>query len=212
MSPRAAWQFESLGFEHVYDHATGEAETGWRADSRATGPPQQTRADDLLRSDVPTCGIEERVGSVRERVDRSGYDFCPVVNDTNVLFGRLRRVALEGDPEARAGEVMEAGPSTVRPSRSLRDLLSSGRTLSSSSRLLTGVCSECSNAQRQNVCTSETKRERRGDHAGCRCNPTRGAAAGGASALTSRALERTHLPEVEELTAEWRPAHAELPG
>lgn len=128
MSPRAAWRFESLGFERVYDYAAGKADwlaSGLPRDGTAAATP---RAGDLLRSDVPTCGIEERVGSVRERVDRSGYDFCLVVNEHNVLLGRLRRAALEGDPEARAGEVMEAGPSTVRPSRSLQDLLSSGRT------------------------------------------------------------------------------------
>jgi Mg/Co/Ni transporter MgtE len=32
-----------------------------------------------------------------------------------VLLGRLRRASLQGDPTATAEEVMEPGPSTIRP-------------------------------------------------------------------------------------------------
>jgi hypothetical protein len=37
------------------------------------------------------------------------------VSDTGVLLGRLRRAALEGDPQHAAEEAREPGPSTVRP-------------------------------------------------------------------------------------------------
>ena len=32
-----------------------------------------------------------------------------------MLLGRLRKAALQGDPQARAEDVMEPGPSTTRP-------------------------------------------------------------------------------------------------
>ncbi len=47
-------------------------------------------------------------------VEASPYGFALVVADGGVLLGRLRRAALEGDPDRRAEEVMEPGPSTVR--------------------------------------------------------------------------------------------------
>jgi predicted transcriptional regulator len=40
-----------------------------------------------------------------------------------VLLGRLRKAALDGDPDAVAEAVMEAGPSTVRPDTSLEELV-----------------------------------------------------------------------------------------
>lgn len=44
----------------------------------------------------------------------SPHGFALVVADGDVLLGRLRRAALEGDPNRPAEEAMEAGPSTVR--------------------------------------------------------------------------------------------------
>ncbi|MGI8920077.1 MAG: hypothetical protein ACR2HD_00140 [Solirubrobacteraceae bacterium] len=40
-----------------------------------------------------------------------------------VLFGRLRRAALEGNPDMRAEDRMELGPSTTRPDTSPDTLL-----------------------------------------------------------------------------------------
>ena len=44
------------------------------------------------------------------------------MNDERVVLGRLRGTALSADAEARAEEVMEAGPTTVRPDERLSDL------------------------------------------------------------------------------------------
>jgi Mg/Co/Ni transporter MgtE len=52
---------------------------------------------------------------VRERVAASPYGFGLVVSESRVLLGRLRKSVLDGNPAAIAGEVMEAGPSTIRP-------------------------------------------------------------------------------------------------
>ena len=69
----------------------------------------------LARDDVVTCRLDERVGSARPRVESTPYGFALVVSPGGVVLGRLRRAALEGDPDAVAEAVMEAGPSTVRP-------------------------------------------------------------------------------------------------
>ena len=80
------------------------------------------RAIGLVVDDVVTCGLDERVGDVRDRVAASRYRFAFVVSDTRVLLGRLRRAALEGDGDLTAEAVMEPGPSTIRPDTGLEPL------------------------------------------------------------------------------------------
>jgi predicted transcriptional regulator len=55
------------------------------------------------------------VGEVRQRVGRSPYPFALVTSPGDVVLGRLRASALDCDPDLRAEQVMEPGPSTVRP-------------------------------------------------------------------------------------------------
>jgi CBS domain-containing protein len=73
------------------------------------------RAVDFVRTDAVTCGRHEPIAAVRQRVDGSPYGFAFVISDGGVLLGRLRRPVLEGESDRRAEEVMEPGPSTVRP-------------------------------------------------------------------------------------------------
>jgi Mg/Co/Ni transporter MgtE len=75
-----------------------------------------------VRHDVVTCRLEERVTEVRERVSASPYGFAFVTSPHGVLLGRLRRAALEGDGPRSAEEVMEPGPSTVRPDTAAGEL------------------------------------------------------------------------------------------
>lgn len=71
------------------------------------------------RVDVVTCGLQTEVGSVRAQVEASPYPFALVLSEGGVLLGRLRRSSLaECDPRRTAAEVMEPGPSTVRPHKS----------------------------------------------------------------------------------------------
>ncbi|GAC1520787.1 MAG: hypothetical protein NVS2B6_04690 [Thermoleophilaceae bacterium] len=122
MSPRAACRLEALGFGEVYDYVNGKSE--WLAYGLATagaGTGEATVAG-LVRDDVATCGPDERIGSVRERVGESQYGFALVVADGGVLLGRLRRAVLDGNPDVPAQAVMEAGPSTVRPDTPTRKL------------------------------------------------------------------------------------------
>lgn len=83
-------------------------------------PIEGERADDptvgqFARRDVVTCGPEDAVGPVRQRVGDSPYPFALVMSDGGVVLGRLRASMLDCDPRLVAGEVMEPGPKTVRP-------------------------------------------------------------------------------------------------
>jgi CBS-domain-containing membrane protein len=115
MSPRAACRLEALGFTEIYDYVTGKADWLARALPTEGAEPRPPRVADLLRDDVATANLHERVADVRPRVDESPYGFALVTGRGGVLLGRLRRAALEGDPAATAEQVMEPGPSTIRP-------------------------------------------------------------------------------------------------
>jgi CBS-domain-containing membrane protein len=115
MSPRAACRLEALGFTEVYDYVGGKADWLARARPSEGAGPRPDRVADLLRKDVATADLDERIADVRPRVDASPYGFALVTGHGGVLLGRLRRAALDGDPMATAEDVMEPGPSTVRP-------------------------------------------------------------------------------------------------
>ena len=115
MSARAAWRLETLGFQHVFRYAAG------KVDWLAAGLPTEgtnahiPRVGTVARRDVPTCGLGDRVGEIAERVRASGWDQCVVVNDQNVVLGRLNDRILSDNREAVAEQVMDPGPVTYRP-------------------------------------------------------------------------------------------------
>lgn len=115
MSARAAWRLETLGFEQVYRYAPGKVD--WLAAGRRTeGSNADTpRLGSVARRDVPTCRPGERVGRVAERVSAAGWDQCVVVNDQNVVLGRLNQKRLADSPDALVEDVMDPGPVTHRP-------------------------------------------------------------------------------------------------
>jgi CBS-domain-containing membrane protein len=115
MSPRAACRLATLGFKEVYDYMPGKVDWMARAlplEGEKAGEP---RAIDLARTDVVTCGLQDSVASVRDRVTASPYGFAFVLGRGGVLLGRLRKPALENSPDANAEDVMEPGLSTTRP-------------------------------------------------------------------------------------------------
>jgi hypothetical protein len=122
MSPRAACRLETLGFEHVYDYVAGKVDWLARGLPREGARASEPRAIDVARDDAVTCGLEERVGAVGELVARSPYGFALVVSDRHVLLGRVPHAALDDDPLARAGDVMEPGPSTIRAHVAITEL------------------------------------------------------------------------------------------
>ncbi len=116
MSPRAACRLAVLGFIYVYDYVTGKVD--WLARNL---PVEGTAADSPtigrhLRGDVITARPDDSVAAVRARVSRSAHRFALVTTADGTLLGRMRAAALDdADPARAVVEVMEAGPSTLRP-------------------------------------------------------------------------------------------------
>src|SRR5882757_5820044 len=123
MSPRAACRLEALGFSEVYDYTAGKAD--WLARALPTEGEKAgvRRAHHLAVDDVVTCALGDPVAAVVERVMASRYRFAFVVSAGRVLLGRLRRAPLEAGGDARAEDLMEPGPSTIRADSALEALL-----------------------------------------------------------------------------------------
>lgn len=122
MSPRAASRLESLDFTRVYDYVAGEAD--WLANGLPSEgrDAQRPRAGNAARRDVPTCAPTERIGEVRKRIQAVGWDTCIVVNAERVVLGRLRGDAWDHPAGTPVEQVMEAGPTTIRPDTALADI------------------------------------------------------------------------------------------
>jgi len=122
MSPRAASRLDSLGFTQVFDYVTGMAD--WTANDLPTEGrlAEVLRAGHAVRRDVPTCGLTERLGAVRERVQAAGEQVCIVTNEEGIVLGRLRGEAFNADSQASIESVMEVGPTTIRPDLLLEEI------------------------------------------------------------------------------------------
>ena len=123
MSPRAAARLETLGFTKVYDYVGGKRD--WLA---ASLPSEGQLADvptagDLVRGDDIVCHLGERLGDVADRARTAGKDACIVVDSHHIVLGRIRGRALRGDPDATVDDVMQSGPSTIRPDTPLETVV-----------------------------------------------------------------------------------------
>ena len=83
---------------------------------------QRPRLVDVVRRDVPTCSLGERLGDVRDRVIAAGWDACVVVSQDRVVLGLLRAEELEADPQLPVERAMRPGPSTYRPFVSVAEM------------------------------------------------------------------------------------------
>jgi rhodanese-related sulfurtransferase len=122
MSPRAAARLDSLGFERVYDYAPSKVDYLARGLPREGEKAVDKRAADLLRDDVVRCRLDDRIERVRDLVEASPYGFALVLDEREVLLGRLRSSALNGAEAMTAEGAMEAGPSTIRADTSVSRL------------------------------------------------------------------------------------------
>lgn len=104
----------TLGFTEVYDYVPGKLD--WLAHNLSIegGQADAATVGTVARDDVVTCGLNDRVGPVRSQIEATAYPFALVTAPAGVLLGRLRGSSLDCDPNLRAEEVMEPGPSTVR--------------------------------------------------------------------------------------------------
>jgi len=123
MSPRAACRLERLGFEQVYDYTAGIAE--WKAAGLSIDGTEDAglRVADATRPDIPTALPDEALGDVNDRTVAGGWDEALVVDCDGVVVGRLRGDAWAADATTPVGQIMEAGPTTVRPDGSLPALV-----------------------------------------------------------------------------------------
>lgn len=123
MSPRAACQLEAFGFERVHDYTLGIAD--WRAAGLPT-EGTETRSfltvADAARTDVPTAQRTEVVGEVKTRIEDSGWVEAIVIDPSRIVVGRIRGTAFAHDPSTPVGDIMELGPTTVRPDTALEPL------------------------------------------------------------------------------------------
>ena len=83
---------------------------------------QRPRLIDVVRRDVPTCSLGDRLGDVRDRVLAAGWDACVVVSQGRVVLGLLRAKELQADPDLLVDQAMRPGPSTYRPFVSVEDM------------------------------------------------------------------------------------------
>lgn len=83
---------------------------------------QRPRLVDVVRRDVPTCSLGERLGDVRDRVVAAGWDACVVVSRDRVVLGLLRAKELQADPQLLVERAMRPGPSTYRPFVSVAEM------------------------------------------------------------------------------------------
>lgn len=116
MSPRAACRLETLGFEHVYDYVPGKVD--WLARGLPTEGQQadKKRVGALARRDVITTSLGAPVGELADQVRDSPYGFGLVLAEDGTLLGRVRASKLrDASPSAVAEELLEPGPSTMRP-------------------------------------------------------------------------------------------------
>jgi CBS domain-containing protein len=83
---------------------------------------QRKRLVDVVRRDVPTCSVGERLGDARSRAAAAGWDACVVVSTDRVVLGLLRAAELAGDPGLLVDQAMRPGPSTYRPFVSVAEM------------------------------------------------------------------------------------------
>jgi len=99
----------------VYDYENGKVD--WLAAGLPTEGTNASRprAGGVSRKEVPTCGINERLRDVADRVRGQGWDAAVVVNEERVVLGLLRSKESSKEPDQRVEAAMRPGPSTFRP-------------------------------------------------------------------------------------------------
>ena len=60
---------------------------------------------------------------VCKRLDEGGWNTCFVVDERRVVLGRLGRRAIRGREDVTAEQAMTLGPSTIRPSARLHNVV-----------------------------------------------------------------------------------------
>jgi hypothetical protein len=75
----------SIGFARIYDYVAGKADwgsAGLPLEGRSGSP---SRVGAYVRTEVPTCSLDDDLSEVRDRVRDAGWDTCFVVDDDRVV-------------------------------------------------------------------------------------------------------------------------------
>lgn len=124
MSPRAAWQLEVMGFTEVYDYTEGKID--WIAHGfplDGDGPHYAVAGEVADRDAVLACSLGDRVGELATKLESVSHEYCVVLNDQDVVLGRMRKKNVQGPPDEPVESVMEPGPTTLRPKEPAAPLL-----------------------------------------------------------------------------------------
>jgi rhodanese-related sulfurtransferase len=122
MSPRAVCLLAILGYEAI-DYAASKVD--WIAHGLPVEGSAAARetALTLVRRDVTTCALEDCAAEAIAQIERTPYGFALALSADGVVLGRVRRSrAGEAGGEARVEEVMDPGPSTIRPHTPVQEL------------------------------------------------------------------------------------------
>jgi predicted transcriptional regulator len=123
MSPTSRVAAEELVFKRVYHFVGGKGEWIERGLPTEGIGPFLLLAGQVVRPATATFHPDTLAGTVR-REGSPGSDFiCAVVNDQNIVVGRVRWKDLPEDDNARVETFMALGPATVRPREELPTLL-----------------------------------------------------------------------------------------
>jgi CBS domain-containing protein len=122
LAPRAAARLENLGFERVHEYKAGKLD--WLAAGLPTEGENSRcpRAGEASRKDIVVCGLEDRLGDVRDRARQSGLEVAVVVDGERIVLGLLRSKELDMDPNLAVEQAMRPGPSTFRPYVSTKEM------------------------------------------------------------------------------------------
>jgi len=80
-------------------------------------------AGDFVDRGVPRCRFTSLVGDAKQAAYEMGLDACAVVNAEGIVLGLCGREALHADPKQSVGQVMDPGPTTIRPSATVESAL-----------------------------------------------------------------------------------------
>jgi CBS domain-containing protein len=107
-----------LGFSKVFDYMAG------KIDWMAYGLPVEGASDialikDRLVREWPVCRLTDTTSAAKQRAQAHSAGFCLVVNDEGIVLGVVGREDWEIPESMPVEEIMDPGPTTLRPSLSV---------------------------------------------------------------------------------------------
>lgn len=113
-----------MGFTQVFDYAEGKLD--WIAHGlpvEGKGPHYAVAGEVADRDAVLACRVGDLVGDLSDKLDSVPHDYCVVLNDHDVVLGRMRKINIQGPGDVAVELVMEPGPTTLRPKEPAKGLL-----------------------------------------------------------------------------------------